>query len=69
MIMLVLFLKKRDSRIKKGGSMKKSIMFCMVLVFFGMAVVSAWASGDKMRGDNGQGNVNQNDADSQGNQK
>ena len=48
--------------------MKKLIAVLFTLMFVSVCTSPAWAAGDKVRGEKGQGEVNQVDADSQGNQ-
>ena len=48
--------------------MKKMLAVLFTVMFVSLALSPAWAGGDKVRGDRGQGETNQVDADSQGNQ-
>jgi hypothetical protein len=51
-----------------GGVMKKVMAVLFAVLLAGVSMSPAWAGGDEVRGDNGQGDTNQVDADSQGNQ-
>ena len=48
--------------------MKKMLAVLFAVMFVCGSMSPAWAGGDKVRGDKGQGETNQVDADSQGNQ-
>jgi hypothetical protein len=48
--------------------MKKVMAVLFAAILLGVSMSPAWAGGDKVRGERGEGETNQVDADSQGNQ-
>ncbi len=48
--------------------MKRAVFIVAVLFLLAVSVTTVWAGGDKVRGDNGEGDVNQVSFDNQDNQ-